>query len=106
MSPERFDHLLRLVGPLITKKNTRFRDAIPAGERLAITLRFLASGDSQISLSFMFRVGRKSVSRIVSETCKAIADVLLLRNMSTRLKHQVSGKESQLILKIFGKCLM
>ena len=76
MSPERFDHLLRLVGPLITKKNTRFRDAIPAGERLTITLRFLASGDSQISLSFMFRVGRKSVSRIVSETYKAIADVL------------------------------
>ena len=62
MSPERFDHLLRLIGPIISKKNTSFRDAICAGERLSITLRFLASGDSQISLSFLFRVGRKSVS--------------------------------------------
>lgn len=37
------------------------------------------SGDSQISLSFMFRVGRKSVSCIVSETCQAIVQVLTLK---------------------------
>jgi len=76
MSPERFDHLLSLVGPLIKKQDTKFREAITPGERLALTLRFLASGDSQVSLAFQFRVGDKSVSRIVSETSLAIWKVL------------------------------
>lgn len=46
MSPEDFDYLLNLVAPLITKKDTNIRKAIPAGEKLALTLRFLATGDS------------------------------------------------------------
>ena len=76
MSPERFDHLLSLVSPLITKNDTNFRKSITPAERLAVTLRFLASGDSQISLHYLFRVSRKSVSRIISETCAAIHQVL------------------------------
>ena len=47
MSPERFDHLLSLVGPLISKLATRFRNPISPSERLAVTLRYLATGDSQ-----------------------------------------------------------
>ena len=38
MSPERFEHLLQLVGPNITKQNTQFRTAISAEERLIVTL--------------------------------------------------------------------
>ena len=76
MSPDRFDHLLSLVKPLIEKKDTNFRKAISAQERLAITLRFLATGDSQQSLSFSFRVGKATVSKIVSETSKTIYSVL------------------------------
>lgn len=76
MSPERFDHLLQLVAPLIVKKDTRFRKAIPPRERLALTLRFLATGESQISLSFQFKIGRATVSKIVAETSEAIYKVL------------------------------
>ena len=47
MSPERFDHLFSLVGPLISKLATRFRNPISPSERLAVTLRYLATGDSQ-----------------------------------------------------------
>lgn len=82
MSPERFEHLLSLVGPSIVKKDTNFRKAIPPAERLALTLRFLASGESQISLSFSFRIGRKTVSQIISETCAAIYTCLLETYMS------------------------
>jgi len=42
-----FDELLQLVTPLIQRQeaqDTHFRQAIPVGERLAVTLRFLASG--------------------------------------------------------------
>ena len=42
-----------------------------------LTLRFLVSGDSQVSLIFSFRMRKKSVSRIVSETCEAIIKVHL-----------------------------
>ena len=47
MSPERFQHLLSLVRPLIEKEDIKFRKAISPAERLAITLRFLATDDSQ-----------------------------------------------------------
>ena len=44
MDSETFDELLNRVGPLITHQDTRFRKAIPPSERLALTLRFLATG--------------------------------------------------------------
>ena len=72
MSPERFDHLLALVGPKIAKKDTSFRKSISAAERLALTLRFLATGDAQQSLRYSFRIGKATVSKIISETCDAI----------------------------------
>lgn len=43
MSPTDFDHLLELVSPAITKQTTQMRQPISAGERLALTLRFLAT---------------------------------------------------------------
>lgn len=39
-----YDELLELVRPLITKRTTNFRAPIPADQRLALTLRFLAFG--------------------------------------------------------------
>jgi len=41
MAPNRFEHLLTLVGPLIQKETTRFKEPISAPQRLALTLRFL-----------------------------------------------------------------
>ena len=67
MSQERFEHLLRLVAPYITKKPCQFRDPIPPAERLMSTLRYMASGESQQSISLSFRMGRKTVSRVVRE---------------------------------------
>ena len=46
MSPDRFDHLLSLIEPIVTKESTNLREPISAGERLSITLRFLATGDA------------------------------------------------------------
>lgn len=40
-----FDQLLEMVGPLITYQDTNMRKAISPGERLALTLRFLATGE-------------------------------------------------------------
>ena len=72
MSPERFEHLLTCVGPLISKGPCRSRKPISAAERLLVTLRYLATGDSQQSQSFYFRMGRSTVSNVLRETCDAI----------------------------------
>ena len=58
------------------------RKAITAEESLVLTLRFLATGDSQQSLSFSFRMGKTTVSDIVTETSNAIYQVLKEKYLS------------------------
>ena len=71
MSSERFENLLQLVAPLITKCG-RGREPIAPSERLTITHHYLASDEYQQSLVFSFRVGRTTVCNIIKETCHAI----------------------------------
>ena len=59
-----------------TKEDTYFRKAISAGEKLAVTLCFLATGESQQSLSLAYLIGKSTLSRIIRETCDAIFEVL------------------------------
>jgi hypothetical protein len=44
MSSYDYDYFLSIDGPFIAKQNTCMKYAISAEERLAITLRYLASG--------------------------------------------------------------
>ena len=44
MTRETFDLLLSKIGPSITRQRTNFREPIDAAQRLAVTLRYLASG--------------------------------------------------------------
>ena len=82
MSPDRVNHLLSLVEPLIRKSDARFRKSISTSERLALTLRFLAIGDSQQTLTYSFRIGRAAVSKDVTDTCKAIYSALKEKYLS------------------------
>ncbi|KAK0139803.1 Protein ALP1-like [Merluccius polli] len=77
MPPEYFDELLSKVGPLITRADTSFRSAIDPAERLAICLRYLATGDSFRTIGFSYRVGTSSVCRIVREVASAIWTALV-----------------------------
>lgn len=77
MSTDQFDELVTLLTPVIQKKNTNYRRAICVGERLAITLRYLATGDAFTTVAFNFRVGITTVASIVVETSKALWDVLV-----------------------------
>ena len=44
MTAKEFEVLLRRVAPPITKRDTKIRLAITVKERIAVTLRFLATG--------------------------------------------------------------
>lgn len=72
LDAESFDQLLRLVEPHIKKKNTTMRDAIPPSQRLSITLRYLATGNSFEDLKFTSAISPQAIGRIVEETCVAI----------------------------------
>ena len=72
MNTAQFDYLEQLLKPHIKKEATNYRMPITVGERLAVTLRFLATGDSFITISFNYRMGLQTVANIVEETCAAI----------------------------------
>lgn len=71
-----FENILSLVGGKICKKDTNFRKAITPTERLLVTLRYLATGDSFISLMYLFRISKQTISFIVADVCKAIIEAL------------------------------
>ena len=72
MRPQRFDQLLAIVGPALTRQRTNFRSPISPGERLAVTLRFLATGDSMQTIAFSYRLGHSTVCNIIEDTCGAL----------------------------------
>ncbi|TDH01504.1 hypothetical protein EPR50_G00181260 [Perca flavescens] len=74
--PAQFHMLEELVTPNIQRCSTNNRDCVSVGERLTVTLRFLATGESFKTLSFLFRMGVSTIRQIVPETCHAIYQVL------------------------------
>ena len=71
MSPSTFDELL--------SQTTRCHEPVHSNERLAVTLRYLATGDAKSTIALSYRISPTTVGRIVDETCKVVWMVLLDR---------------------------
>ena len=76
MSPTVFERLLSWVAPYITKSSVK-RDVVSPAERLSVTLRFLCTGDAQITIATSYRISPSVVGRIIRQTCSVIWNVLL-----------------------------
>ena len=76
MSPERFEHLFQQLVKIYQNGNSRFKNSIPAAERSTLTLRSLASVDSQQVSQFFLRIVTTTVSNIIKETCIARKEIL------------------------------
>ena len=61
----------------LTKQNTRLRKPLDPEEKLAVTLRFLATGESYSSLSYQYRISTSAISCFVPDVCEVIYDVLV-----------------------------
>ncbi|KAE8743226.1 hypothetical protein FOCC_FOCC011161 [Frankliniella occidentalis] len=72
--------------------------SISVEQRLSITLRHLATGETQESLHYQFRVGQSTISGIIKETCKAIYEVL----HSTYLRVPASEEEWRAVAADYG----
>lgn len=82
-----FDELLEKLKPLITAKNTTMRESIHAHDKLCVTLRFLASGESYTQLRYAFRISVSAIAEFVPKVCEALYEVLkdeYMRVPSTR----------------------
>ena len=74
MTPEFFEMIKTRLEPCLARQATNYRAPISVGEKLALTIRYLATGESYTSLSCQFRVGRSTISKFLPEVCRAIQD--------------------------------
>lgn len=72
----KFQYLTSRLDKRILKQSTMMRDAIGPAERLAVTLRYLATGETFSSLEKQFRICRTAISYIVVEVSFRVSDRL------------------------------
>ena len=75
MNLDSFQELCRVLSPVMAKRDTRFRAAVPLEKRVAIGLWRLATGDSYRSTSVTFGVGKCTALNIVHEFIRALFHV-------------------------------
>uniref|UniRef100_A0A147BIK3 Putative harbinger-4 pst n=1 Tax=Ixodes ricinus TaxID=34613 RepID=A0A147BIK3_IXORI len=81
MTPDVFHRLADGIRADIQRQNTVMRESISAEERLEVTLRHLASGDSLRSLHYQYLEGHSTVHSIVYSTCTALYNYLRERHI-------------------------
>ena len=89
MSPEKFELLLSWVAPSLVKSSLRRSVASPA-EKLCVTLRYLCTGDAQVTLATCYRISSSVVSRVIKKTSKVIWDNLQKRKFVDAPIHRES----------------
>ena len=82
-NPEAFTHFLRMymacfhylltrVEDHLNPTPSNWRQPVSPGLKLALTLRFLATGECYRSMMYSFRVAYNTISKLVKEVCEAI----------------------------------
>ena len=74
-----FEYLTMELSPIISKRDTNFRKAISARQRLAVTLCRLADNATYRTIANLFAIGKSTVCEIVVQVCNAIVQFLLPR---------------------------
>ena len=72
VSKDCFDDILSYIVDDIEKQDTKFREAIPPEQRLAVTPMYLSPCHSWKSLALLFRMDKSTTRGIVYEVCGAI----------------------------------
>lgn len=67
-----FKEILQRIEGRISKTTTNFRKPLSPALKLAITLRYIAAGDSYHSLMYGFRMAHNTISKLIPEVCEAI----------------------------------
>ena len=99
MDYDTFLNLLAAIEPFISPQESYHGvPTIKANERLTLTLRFLATGETFRSLGFQFRISRSAISYIVISVCEALINHLgnlYLKTPSTNEEWMSVAREFQ-----------
>lgn len=74
ITPELWHYILGRVHGRLVKKDTHMRLALEPGLKLAVTLRYLATGETFRSLAFGYRVSHSSIVQFVPLVCRALIE--------------------------------
>ncbi|KAJ8720650.1 hypothetical protein PYW08_006115 [Mythimna loreyi] len=78
MDVKTLDKLLNFIHDKLKHQNTNMRDSITPTERLAVTLRYLATGHTFADLRYAFRIGKTTLSFIIKEVLSDELELELL----------------------------
>ena len=77
LEESQFEYIVEALTPIILKEDTYKRECIKPYEMVSLALRYLASGKTLRSLEFQLRIGKKTISQIVTDVCQPISEILL-----------------------------
>ena len=67
ISAELFNEMVERLSSILKNEETRMRKPLPVGLKLAVTLRFLATGNSYSDLQYSFRVSKSTISIFIPQ---------------------------------------
>ncbi|CAB4045469.1 Hypothetical predicted protein, partial [Paramuricea clavata] len=101
MSPTTFERLLSWIVPLLQRATTKMREPIGPSERLCVCLRYLVTGDAQVTIAASYRISAAVVGRIINETCELLWNTLIEKGY---VKHPSTENEWKVIAEEFETC--
>ena len=93
MLPSNVENRLSWVAPHISKQQIKMQEPICERERLCVTLRYLVTGDAQVTIAANYQMSPTIVGRIISEKCGAIWEALHDKGYVKPLKSEDEWKQ-------------
>ena len=97
MSTTTFEQLLSWIGPRLKRASTNMCEPIGPSERLCVCLRYLVTGDAQVTIAASYRISAAVIGRIINETCEQLWNVLsekgYIKHPSTEDQWKAIAKE-------------
>ena len=75
MTTTQYEEILQWISPLIIK-SSHWREAITPNERFSVTLRYIATGDAQITIATAYRNSPAVIGRIIKETLPRVMECI------------------------------
>ena len=94
INPDMFNQMVEDLTPRLQKKTTNRRKPMCTGLKLAITLRYLATGDSYNALAYGFRVS-PTPSSLLWQVCAKPFTTITMRQSSSVPQQLKSGTRCQ-----------
>ena len=86
----------------LNQEKTIFLESLPAGLKVAITLRYLSTGDAYKTLLYAFRVAFNTISLFVPEVCEAICVRQSTRCITLTYGHKMAQEVKVHVLQLQG----